>query len=114
MVNIVQWPNGGRLTTTVVEILMRYLSTLTVTYPGYDREALEKGLFPKLVIIFTGISPYHESKRDPNRKLKGDNIVKHSDLIQEQKDWIRNIMCHLIEFDNQLDESAFAEPQDMA
>jgi len=58
VVNVIQWPDCGRVTTSTVEILMRYLSTFTLSYPNYDLESLEKGLFPKLFILFTGISPY--------------------------------------------------------
>lgn len=112
IVNVIQFPTGGRVTISDVEILMRYLSTLTLIYPDYDLEALEKGLFPKLVILFTGVSPYHSSRRNPNKPKKGDNVIHHSDLIQDQKDWVRKVMCHMIEVDNNLDQRAFAEPQD--
>ena len=107
VVNVIQWPEGGRVTTSTVEILMRYLSTFTLSYPNYDLESLEKGYFPKIFILFTRISPYQTSKKNPLKKKVGDNVIKHSDLIKDQRKWIRTIMCHMMEKDNVLVQNAF-------
>jgi hypothetical protein len=54
------------------ETLVRFLMTLTISYPGYPLEILANGYFPKVMIVFTALSRYDiELPEQPKKKSKG-------------------------------------------
>jgi hypothetical protein len=67
-------PEGKRIAMSNAETLVRFLMTLTISYPGYPLEVLQNGFFPKVMIVFTALSRYEidlPEQAQPKKKGKG-------------------------------------------
>lgn len=73
-------PEGRRVALSHAETLVRFLMTLTVSFPGYPLDVLQNGYFPKVMIVFTAISRYDHENAPVGKKAKGSksNQTKRS------------------------------------
>ena len=84
---------------------MKYINTLTLSYPGVDIERIKQGLHPKVFILFTAVSPYENRKEDENEDSDDpNNIITGKELIDINTDIVINHLCFMIEQENGLIE----------
>ena len=76
VVQCIMVPEGKRIAMSNAETLVRFLMSLTISYPGYPLDILQNGFFPKVMIIFTALSRYDFESQSPGRKVAGKKSSK--------------------------------------
>ena len=61
-------PKSTRIPLSAGETMVKFLMSLTVSYPNYPIEILKNKYFPKVMVVFNGFSKYQIESTNTKKK----------------------------------------------